>query len=170
MSGLTEEQRAVSEAPVGARQLVIAGPGTGKTHTLVARLAHLVEEEEVFSGAVLALSFSRAAVNELRRRLRASGDDASRIVPVTFDSFATRILANVDPDGEWTTKSFDGRIEAAIGKKAIIEMTGMQPGDVTATYADITAINRDHGFEPTVPIEVGIPRFVDWYSSYKGLG
>ena len=52
MSGLTEEQRAVSEAPVGARQLVIAGPGTGKTHTLVARLAHLVEEEEVFgSGA-----------------------------------------------------------------------------------------------------------------------
>ena len=28
MSGLTEEQRAVSEAPVGARQLVIAGPGT----------------------------------------------------------------------------------------------------------------------------------------------
>ena len=51
MSGLTEEQRAVSEAPVGARQLVIAGPGTGKTHTLVARLAHLVEEEEVFSGS-----------------------------------------------------------------------------------------------------------------------
>ena len=120
MSGLTEEQRAVSEAPVGARQLVIAGPGTGKTHTLVARLAHLVEEEEVFPGAVLALSFSRAAVNELRRRLRASGDDASRIVPVTFDSFATRILANVDPDGEWTTKSFDGRIEAAIGKIAQI--------------------------------------------------
>ena len=120
MSGLTEEQRAVSEAPVGARQMVIAGPGTGKTHTLVARLAHLVEEEEVFPGAVLALSFSRAAVNELRRRLRASGDDASRIVPVTFDSFATRILANVDPDGEWTTKSFDGRIEAAIGKIAQI--------------------------------------------------
>ena len=50
MSGLTEEQRAVVRLPL-VQQLVIAGPGTGKTHTLVARLAHLVEEEEAGSGA-----------------------------------------------------------------------------------------------------------------------
>ena len=44
----------------------------------------------------------------------------------------------------------------------------MQPGDVPATYADISAIKRDLGYSPTTPITVGIPRFVDWYRSYVG--
>jgi UDP-glucuronate 4-epimerase len=45
-------------------------------------------------------------------------------------------------------------------------MAPMQPGDVKETYADITAIQRDLGFAPTTPIEVGIPRFVEWFRSY----
>ena len=60
-------------------------------------------------------------------------------------------------------------LEDAIGIKAIRSLEPMQPGDVPATYADITAIQRDHGFAPTTPIEIGIPRFVDWFKSYKGL-
>jgi UDP-glucuronate 4-epimerase len=42
----------------------------------------------------------------------------------------------------------------------------MQQGDVPATYADIGATRRDIGFEPTTPIDVGLPRFVDWYRSF----
>ena len=42
----------------------------------------------------------------------------------------------------------------------------MQPGDVVRTYADIDAINADLGYAPTTPIDVGIPRFVDWYRGY----
>jgi len=60
------------------------------------------------------LSFSRAAVGELRRRLRSADSDAAAIRPVTFDSFATRVLAEVDPDGPWSSESFDGRIAQAI--------------------------------------------------------
>ena len=45
----------------------------------------------------------------------------------------------------------------------------MQPGDVPATYADLTAIERDLGFAPTTSIDVGIPAFVDWYRGYTGL-
>jgi UDP-glucuronate 4-epimerase len=59
-------------------------------------------------------------------------------------------------------------LEDAIGLKAEKEMLPMQPGDVEATYADIEAINRDYGFEPSTSIEDGIPRFVDWYRSYHG--
>ena len=44
----------------------------------------------------------------------------------------------------------------------------MQPGDVTATYADIAPARRDLGFEPKTPIEDGVPRFVDWYREYHG--
>lgn len=61
-------------------------------------------------------------------------------------------------------------LEEALGAKAEKRMLPMQPGDVPATYADIAAIEADHGFRPTTPIEVGIPRFVDWYRDYHATG
>ena len=64
---------------------------------------------------------------------------------------------------------FIGVIEQALGKKAEIDFQPMQPGDVQATYADIEATRRDLGFEPTTPIDVGIPRFVEWYRDYHGV-
>lgn len=57
-------------------------------------------------------------------------------------------------------------IEDACGKKAIREYQPMQPGDVTATYADIAATQSDLGFAPSTPIEVGVPLFVKWYRRY----
>jgi UDP-glucuronate 4-epimerase len=45
----------------------------------------------------------------------------------------------------------------------------MQPGDVPATYADIELSRRELGFEPKTPIDVGLPRFVQWYKEYHGL-
>ncbi|MBX7541475.1 GDP-mannose 4,6-dehydratase [Qipengyuania sphaerica] len=60
-------------------------------------------------------------------------------------------------------------IEEACGKKAEVELLPMQPGDVEKTYADIDAIQRDIGYQPTTTIEQGIPRFVEWYREYHGL-
>lgn len=60
-------------------------------------------------------------------------------------------------------------IEDALGRKAEKIMEPMQPGDVAATYADIEAIRRDLGFEPSTPIDVGIPAFIEWYRSYHGV-
>jgi UDP-glucuronate 4-epimerase len=60
-------------------------------------------------------------------------------------------------------------IEQACGKKAIRDLQPIQPGDVPATYADIEAIRHDLGFEPTVTIDVGVPRFVEWYRDYHGI-
>lgn len=59
-------------------------------------------------------------------------------------------------------------LEDAIGKKAVRDLQPMQPGDVQATAADISAIQNDLGFEPSTRIEDGIPKFVDWYRSYHG--
>jgi UDP-glucuronate 4-epimerase len=57
-------------------------------------------------------------------------------------------------------------IEQALQRKAIIQLEPMQPGDVQSTYADIEASRRDLGFEPTTPIGVGVPKFVDWYKEF----
>lgn len=57
-------------------------------------------------------------------------------------------------------------LETALGKEAIKEFVGMQPGDVRETYANIDAINRDYGYEPTTSISDGLPRFISWYRQY----
>lgn len=60
-------------------------------------------------------------------------------------------------------------LQAALGKKADIQLCEMQPGDVPATYADVEDLTRDVGFHPATPIEEGIPRFVAWYREYHGV-
>ena len=57
-------------------------------------------------------------------------------------------------------------IENAVGKKAIIDLQPMQPGDVKETYADITESKNDLNFKPTISIDEGIPRFVSWFKEY----
>jgi UDP-glucuronate 4-epimerase len=57
-------------------------------------------------------------------------------------------------------------LEDTLGKKAEKNLLPMQPGDVPATYADVSALIRDVGFQPSTPIEVGIPRFVEWYRGF----
>jgi UDP-glucuronate 4-epimerase len=60
-------------------------------------------------------------------------------------------------------------LEEACGRTAEKNIMPMQPGDVRDTYADISAIQRDLGFQPSTKIDVGIPRFVEWYRSYHGV-
>jgi UDP-glucuronate 4-epimerase len=57
-------------------------------------------------------------------------------------------------------------LEQATGKKALLDPEPMQPGDVKDTFADISAIERDHGFAPTTSVDEGVPRFVSWYREY----
>ena len=57
-------------------------------------------------------------------------------------------------------------LEDATGRKALIDPQPMQPGDVKDTFADISAIERELGFQPTTIIDEGVPRFVDWYREY----
>ena len=62
-----------------------------------------------------------------------------------------------------------GLLEQATGRKAAIDFQPMQPGDVKDTFADISAIQRDHGFEPSTTIDEGVPRFVDWFKQYHRI-
>jgi UDP-glucuronate 4-epimerase len=57
-------------------------------------------------------------------------------------------------------------IEHACGRPAELDLQPMQAGDVPESFADIAAIQQDLGFEPTTAIDVGVPRFVEWYKWY----
>ncbi len=56
--------------------------------------------------------------------------------------------------------------EQCLGRKARLELLPLQPGDVVATAADISALARDVGFRPATPVAEGVRRFVEWYRAY----
>ena len=48
------------------------------------------------------------------------------------------------------------------------QLVPMQPGDVPTTYADSTALERDFGFTPRIPLREGLRHFAEWYKEYYG--
>ena len=78
-------------------------------------------------------------------------------------------LYNIGNHRSEELKRFIAVLEQALGRKAIVEFAPLQPGDVPATYADITETQRDLGFAPTTPIDEGLPRFVAWYRAFHRL-
>ena len=59
-------------------------------------------------------------------------------------------------------------LEAALGRKALIEPAPMQPGDVPATYADTERLARATGFSPSTPLQTGLAEFAAWFKRYYG--
>ena len=57
-------------------------------------------------------------------------------------------------------------LERAIGREAVKIMRPMQPGDVTATYADVSKLSALTGYQPKVMLAQGLERFADWYREY----
>ncbi|HEX8037258.1 MAG TPA: ATP-dependent DNA helicase, partial [Ktedonobacterales bacterium] len=72
--------------------LIVAGPGTGKTATLVGRAAHLIRERNIPPERMLALTFSNRAAGEMRERLVRSGLPGERIPVMTIHAFAVSLL------------------------------------------------------------------------------
>lgn len=87
-----QAQAVTTAAPAVA---VIAGPGTGKTKTLVARIAWLVESKAVKPNTLTAVTFTNKAAGELRERLeRRLGKRAARAMTIgTFHSICLELLS-----------------------------------------------------------------------------
>jgi DNA helicase II / ATP-dependent DNA helicase PcrA len=92
LSGLnSEQQRAVDSS---ARAMIIqAGPGTGKTRTLTAKIAHLVSNKDIDPGSILALTFTNKAARELEQRIeKYLPKSKSKVLSATFHSFCLKLL------------------------------------------------------------------------------
>ncbi len=89
LSSLNEKQRdaVVSEAK---RLLVLAGAGSGKTKTLLQKLIYLIEEKDVNSGNILAITFTKNAANEMLDRLIVSADDTEEYLTILTDKFKNK--------------------------------------------------------------------------------
>ena len=60
-------------------------------------------------------------------------------------------------------------LEECLGRKAKKNLLPLQPGDVPNTWADVDDLEKEFGYRPSTPVEVGVRRFVDWYGEYYGV-
>ena len=90
---LDEQQDAAARAPIGPT-LVIAGPGSGKTRVIIARIVHLIDNLGIDPRSVLVITFTNRAARELSRRLTtALGEQvADQISSSTIHSWGARFL------------------------------------------------------------------------------
>ncbi len=96
-------------------------------------------------------------------------DDVIRTVVKIVEAGAetgTHTLYNIGGSDPRPLKDFIAAIEKAVGRKAEKIMLPMQPGDVTRTSADVSALARDFDYAATTRIEDGVQAFVDWYKDY----
>jgi UDP-glucuronate 4-epimerase len=81
-------------------------------------------------------------------------------------SIAPYRLYNIGNNSPVELMEFIEAIEKALGKKAKKNFLPMQPGDVPATWADVDDLVEDFAYKPTVTVEEGVGRFVEWYLEY----
>ena len=107
-------------------------------------------------------------VIRVMNRIPETNPDWSSDRPDPSSSCAPYRLYNIGNNQPVALMDFIKAIETALGKKATIKYLPLQPGDVPATYADVSDLIADTGFKPSTPVPQGIQNFVDWYLDYYG--
>lgn len=86
--------------------------------------------------------------------------------PDPASSLAPYRVYNIGNHSPVELLEFISTLEKLLGVHAIKQLLPMQAGDVRATYADVSALERDAGFTPATPLAVGLEKFVRWYREY----
>ena len=86
--------------------------------------------------------------------------------PDPSTSYAPFRIFNIGNNNPVKLIEYIHAIEKALGKKAILELLPLQPGDVPDTFADSIALEQSIGYKPSVSVEDGVQQFVDWYRNF----
>jgi UDP-glucuronate 4-epimerase len=89
-------------------------------------------------------------------------------VPDPATSWAPYRVFNIGNHQPVELMAYIEALEQALGKTAQKNFLPLQDGDVPATHADTSELQRITGFSPATPVREGVRRFVDWYRSYHG--
>ncbi|AKD04407.1 NAD-dependent epimerase [Pontibacter korlensis] len=84
-------------------------------------------------------------------------------------STAPYCIYNIGNNKPVALMSFIKTIEECLGKEAVLEMKGIQDGDVTATWANVDDLIQNFNYKPDTNLKAGLKRFTDWYTSYYTL-
>jgi len=178
MTEFNQQQQGASR-PARGIHLVIAGPGTGKTRTMIERINNTVKEYAVQPENLLILTFSRKAAEEIRERLAASsGKDYNTAFAGTFHSFCLRILK--ENSGLYLSntgmKSFPDIIDSKLEESIRQQLFMQEPGRFMGIPYDaiIKIMNRRSPFPAPTAARLSksglftqIEKFREQYRQYK---
>ena len=77
------------------------------------------------------------------------------------------LVLNIGNHRSETVNTLVALLEQSLGQKAVVHEVPRPAADVVETWADIDAIGARTGYAPTTPLEVGIPRFAEWFLAYR---
>ena len=106
------------------------------------------------------------AVMRILKRPARAADEYDARAPNPAISDAPYRLYNIGCGATVELNEYIDALEAAFGVTARREMLPMQPGDVVATHADISALMRDFDFAPRTDVRDGLAAFADWYRNH----
>jgi UDP-glucuronate 4-epimerase len=106
------------------------------------------------------------AIIRIQNKIPEPNLDSSDFILDPSTSYAPYRIYNIGSDKPVLLNDYIEILENYLGKKAKKNMLPLQPGDIPEADADVQDLEKEFGFKPTIPVEVGIPRFVDWYRSY----
>ncbi|KGE03659.1 NAD-dependent epimerase [Pseudohaliea rubra] len=126
---------------------------------------------KVFNGGEMARDFTYIddiveGVVRVLDRPAVSDPAWSPTAPDPGSSCAPYRVFNIGNNQPVRLLEFITTIEAVLGREAVKDFQPMQPGDVTATCADIDALGAWTGYRPATPLAEGMARFVAWYRDY----
>lgn len=96
----------------------------------------------------------------------AADPDWNADAPDPSGSLAPYKIYNIGNQRPVTLLRFIEVIEECLGRKAVMNLLPLQPGDVPDTAADVDALARDVGYRPSTALEQGVRRFVEWYLDF----
>lgn len=92
LDGLNSRQREAAET-INGPLLILAGAGSGKTRTIIHRIAHIIETGQAWPSQILAITFTNKAAGEMRDRIaKMDIEDSKRIWMSTFHAMCARIM------------------------------------------------------------------------------
>jgi UDP-glucuronate 4-epimerase len=89
--------------------------------------------------------------------------------PDPSSSIAPYKIYNIGNNNPVNLMDFIGTIETIIGKKAILNLLPMQPGDAPSTWADVDDLIDDLNYKPYTPVQEGVKYFIGWYRAFYNL-
>ncbi|RUO19605.1 NAD-dependent epimerase [Aliidiomarina iranensis] len=95
--------------------------------------------------------------------------DWSGLEPDPSSSSAPYKIYNIGNSDTVALMDFIQAVEAAAGREINKEFMPIQPGDVVATFADVSALERGMGYRPSTPVTEGMRRMVAWYRAFYGV-
>jgi UDP-glucuronate 4-epimerase len=95
--------------------------------------------------------------------------DWTGAAPDPSSSKAPYKIYNIGNSSPVELMDFIEAVEKALGKQAQKNMLPIQPGDVPATWADVSDLIEDLEYQPNTSIQDGVERFITWYKEFYSI-